>query len=80
MPDERDDIQPEPAETSAPEPQTAEDHGLKEDLRGAAAKAWGIAVEVGSILGGESGEIVDAERTIAEAEAEELIDRIDGEG
>ena len=43
-------------------------------------KAVGIAVELGSILGGQGGEIVGAERTVAEAETEELIDRVDGEG
>jgi len=80
MSDERDEVTPEPEPTEATEPETAEEHGLKDELRGAAAKAWGIAVEVGSMLGGESGEIVDAERKIAEADAEELIDRIDGEG
>lgn len=81
MPDENDDIQPENAENDATAPESAgTEHGLKEELRGAAAKAWGIAVEVGSLLGGESGEIVDAERTVAEADAEGLLDRIDGEG
>lgn len=53
---------------------------LKEGLREGAAKVFGLAVEVGSILGGESGEIVSAEREVAEAGAEEFIDRIDGEG
>lgn len=57
-----------------------QDHSLKEDLRGGAAKAWGLAVEVGSLLSGQGGEIVDAEREVAAAEAEELLDRIDGEG
>lgn len=55
-------------------------HSLKKGLREGAAKAWGIAVEAGSLLGGESGQIVDAEREVAEANAEELIDRLDGEG
>jgi hypothetical protein len=62
------------------EEQPGEDHRLKADLREGAAKAWGLAVELGSILGGQSGEIVEAEREVAKAEAEELIDRIDGEG
>lgn len=51
----------------------------KEEFREGAAKVFGLAVEVGSLLGGESGEIVSAERDVAEAEAEEFIDRIDGE-
>lgn len=64
------------------EPQSASEHDkpLKEELREGAAKVFGLAVEVGSILGGTSGEIVSAEREVAEAEAEEFIDRIDGEG
>jgi len=53
---------------------------VKEELREGAAKVFGLAVEVGSILGGESGELVSAEREVAEAEAEEFIDRLDGEG
>jgi len=70
-------------ETNAPEPEgdeQREDHSLKEGLREGAAKAFGLAVEVGSMLSGQSGEIVEAEREVAKAEAEELIDRIDGEG
>jgi hypothetical protein len=63
----------------APEP-AEEKPSLKEGLREGAAKAFGLAVEVGSMLSGESGELVDAERDMASAEAEELIDRIDGEG
>jgi len=55
-------------------------HATKEGLREGAAKVFGLAVEVGSILGGSSGEIVSAEREVAEAEAEEFIDRVDGEG
>jgi len=61
-------------------PETDEEkRSLKEGLREGAAKAFGLAVEVGSLLSGESGEIVEAEREIAAAEAEEFIDRIDGE-
>jgi len=52
----------------------------KGDLREGAAKVFGLAVEVGSLLGGESGELVSAEREVAEAEAEEFIDKIGGEG
>jgi hypothetical protein len=78
-------VTPEPTEPDAPIAEESPEHGeekpsLKEELREGAAKVFGIAVEVGSLLGGESGEIVSAEREIAEAEAEEFIDRIDGEG
>ena len=61
------------------EPQESE-HGLKESLREGAAKVVGLAVEVGSMLSGESGEILTAEREIVEDKTEEFIDRIDGEG
>jgi len=75
--DDRTPEAPQPAE--APEP--ADDkHTLKDELREGAAKAFGLAVEVGSMLSGESGELADAEREMAAAEAEEFIDRIDGEG
>jgi len=70
----------EDASGSSGTPDSAEEkRSLKEGLREGAAKAFGIAVEVGSLLGGESGEIVEAEREMAAAEAEEFIDRIDGE-
>jgi hypothetical protein len=55
-------------------------HTLKEDLRGAVAKAVGIAVEAGSMLSGQSGELVSAEGKLAEADAEKFIDRVDGDG
>jgi len=57
-----------------------ETHSVKEDVREAVAKAVGIAVEAGSMLSGHSGEYVSAEGKVAEAETEELLDRIDGEG
>ncbi len=77
--------EPEPArgEAEAEGGSTAEQDekaGFKDSARGAVGKAVGIAVELGSILGGQGGDIVGAERTIAEAETEELIDRVDGEG
>ena len=53
---------------------------LKEEVRGAVAKAVGIAVEAGSMLSGYSGEGVSAEGKVAEADTEKLIDQIDGEG
>jgi len=62
-----------------PEPED-EKSTIKDELREGAAKVFGLAVEVGSMLGGESGDLVSAERDVAEAEAEEFIDRIDGEG
>lgn len=55
-------------------------HTLKEELRGAVAKAVGVAVEAGSMLSGNSGEIVTAEGAVAEADTEKLLDRVDGEG
>lgn len=66
--------------TPAPDQEPEEKHKLKEDLRGAVAKVVGIAVETGSMLSGNSGEIVSAEGAVAEADTEKLLDRIDGEG
>jgi hypothetical protein len=73
-----------PASNGAPTgaPETAEHHeerGFKEGVRDALSKAAGMVVEAGSMLAGNSGELVSAERTIAEADTERLIDRIDGE-
>lgn len=73
------EVAPGPVETDTAE-RADEKRPLKEGLREGAAKAFGLAVEVGSLLGGQSGEIVEAEREIAASEAEEFIDRIDGEG
>ena len=56
------------------------DHHIKDDVRGAVARVVGIAVEAGSMLAGQSGELVTAEREKAESDTEEFIDRIDGEG
>jgi hypothetical protein len=70
-----------PAENPAEDPAIKPgDHRLKEDVRGAVAKAVGIAVEAGSMLAGHSGEMVSAEGKVAESDAEQFIDRIDGEG
>jgi len=66
--------------TPAPEHEPDEKHTVKEDLRGAVAKAVGIAVEAGSMLSGNAGELVSAEGAVAEADTEKLLDRIDGEG
>jgi hypothetical protein len=54
-------------------------HSKKENFREAVAKAVGIAVEAGSMLSGQSGELVSAERKVAESDAEKFIDRVDGE-
>lgn len=68
-------------ETTPETPQEPEDkHHLKQEFRGAVAKVVGIAVEAGSMLSGNSGEGVSAEGAVAEADTEELLDRIDGEG
>ncbi len=76
------DEEPKNADEQAPEPadQENEDHSFKEGFRGAVAKAVGIAVEAGSMLSGNSGEIVSAEGALAEKDTEDLIDRVDGEG
>jgi hypothetical protein len=66
--------------STTPEQPADEKHTLKEDVRGAVAKAVGIVAEAGSMLSGHSGEMVSAERAVAEADAEKLIDQIDGEG
>ena len=65
-----------PATEAAPE----DKHKLKEDVRDAVAKAVGIAVETGSMLSGNAGELVSAEGAVAESDTEKLLDRIDGEG
>lgn len=67
-----------PDEASAPEAEPK--RSLKQDLRGAIGKVVGIAVETGSMLSGEAGDLVSAEGAVAEADAEKLVDRIDGEG
>lgn len=67
-------------QSNEPDEQTPEKSSIKGDLREGAAKVVALAVEVGSLLSGESGELVSAEREVAEAEVEEFIDKIDGEG
>jgi hypothetical protein len=66
------------ADTPAEKPE--DKHRLKHELRGAIGKVVGIAVETGSMLSGNSGDLVSAESAVAEADTEKLIDRIDGEG
>jgi hypothetical protein len=76
-----DDTTNTPAEQPDEAPEASEaDHTLKHEFRGAVAKAVGIAVEAGSMLSGYAGEGVSAEGAVAEADTEDLIDRIDGEG
>ncbi len=83
-----DDINPDaPQDTpegSAPETAPAEKpedkHRLKHDFRDAVGKVVGIAVETGSMLSGNAGDLVSAEGAVAEADTEKLLDRIDGEG
>jgi hypothetical protein len=65
----------------APEADEQDKHGFLDTARETVAKAVGITVELGSVLGGQGGEIVGAERAIAEAETEELLERAeDDEG
>lgn len=67
------------APDTAPAEQPGDKHRLKHELRGAIGKVVGIAVETGSMLSGNSGDLVSAESAVAEADAEKLMDRIDGE-
>jgi hypothetical protein len=53
---------------------------LKQELRDGVAKVVGYTVEVASILGQQGGAAVEAERDVAEANTEDFLDRIDGEG
>ena len=55
-------------------------HGFKTELRDVVGKVVGIAVETGSMLSGNAGEMVSAEGAVAEKDTEEFLDRIDGEG
>ena len=64
----------------APAEQPEGKHGFKHDVRDAIGKVVGIAVETGSMLSGNSGDLVSAEAAVAEADTEKLLDRIDGEG
>lgn len=79
-PDEPEDATEESAPESAPETEPPAEHTLKQELRGAIGKVVGIAVETGSMLSGNAGDIVSAEGAVAEADTEKLIDRFDGEG
>jgi hypothetical protein len=90
MTDETDDTTgpaDESAERTAPEDQAPaeslpadEKHATKHAFREGVAKAVGYTVEVASILGQQGGDAVKAEREVAQADTEEFIDRMDGEG
>ena len=77
-----DDISPDTPEESAdttPAEQPEDKHSFKHEVRGAIGKVVGIAVETGSMLSGNAGDLVSAEGAVAEADTEKLIDRIDGD-
>jgi hypothetical protein len=71
--------EPQAEEEPAPAAAAPEKHTLKESLREAVGGVVGIAVEVGSMISGESGELVTAEREVAEQKTEDFIDGLDGE-
>ena len=82
----KDESQEAPEATDAPQA-AADDtapgedkHAIKHGFRDAVGKVVGIAVETGSMLSGNSGDLVSAEGAVAEADAEKFIDSIDGEG
>lgn len=66
-------LQPEPAKT--PHGTTA-----KQRFRDVASDLAGLVVEAGSILGGTTGPLPEAEAAVADARVEQLLDRLDGEG
>ncbi len=71
---------PQEGSESAPAEKPEDKHSPKRDFRDAVGKVVGIAVEAGSMLSGNSGDLVSAEGAVAEADTEKLLDRIDGEG
>lgn len=76
-----DDITPDAPQEDPQAPQPAkEKHPIKHEFREVVGKVVGIAVETGSMLSGNSGDLVSAEGAVAEADAEKFIDRLDGEG
>ena len=72
--------EPTPAEEPEKDAPAADEHTFKDSFREAVGGVVGFAVEVGSIISGESGDLVNAEREVAEQRTEDLIDRLDGEG
>jgi hypothetical protein len=65
---------------TTPSEKPEDKHRFKHEFRDAVGKVVGIAVETGSMLSGNAGDLVSAEGAVAEADAEKLLDRIDGEG
>ena len=65
---------------STPAGRPEDEHRFNHEVRDAIGKVVGIAVETGSMLAGNSGDLVSAESAVAEADTERLLDRIDGEG
>jgi hypothetical protein len=74
--DAAEDVTPDATPAEKPE----DKHSFKHEFRDAVGKVVGIAVETGSMLSGNSGDLVSAEGAVAEADTEKLLDRIDGEG
>jgi len=79
-PDEPQDAPEGSAPDSSPAEKPEDEHRFKHEVRDAIGKVVGIAVETGSMLAGNSGDLVSAESAVAEADTEKLLDRIDGEG
>jgi hypothetical protein len=77
-----DDISPDAPQVpqSTPSEKPEDKHSRKHEFRDAVGKVVGIAVETGSMLSGNAGDLVSAEGAVAEADTERLLDRIDGEG
>jgi hypothetical protein len=68
------------ASSTAPADKPGDKHRRKHEFRDAVGKVVGIAVETGSMLAGNAGDLVSAEGAVAEADTEKLLDRVDGEG
>jgi hypothetical protein len=79
-PDAPQEVPEDSASESAPAEKPEDKHTPKHEFRDAVGKVVGIAVEAGSMLSGNSGDLVSAEGAVAEADTEKLLDRIDGEG
>ena len=76
MTDETTSDTPQDVEPSDEQPHSK--HSMKQEFREVVGKVVGIAVETGSMLSGNSGDLVSAEGAVAEADAEKFIDRLDG--
>lgn len=51
-----------------------EGHSLGKEVAEGVAKVWGYTVEASSIFAGQGGGVVDAERQMAEKEAEDFLE------